>query len=65
MATALVIEEERGTFTGHYHRHNGYYAGEFFTRPAALRSLAAVIPMTRQVAASVQPESIATRSWAA
>lgn len=34
MATSLVIEEEHGTWTGHLHRHNGYYAGNFSTRPA-------------------------------
>ena len=32
MATPLVIEEERGTCTGNYHPHNGYYAGDFSTR---------------------------------
>jgi hypothetical protein len=32
MATALLIEEERGTYTGHYHAHNGYYAGDFSRR---------------------------------
>ena len=31
MATSLVIEEERGTCSGHYHPHNGYYAGDFST----------------------------------
>ena len=29
MATSLVIEEERGTCSGHVHPHNGYYAGNF------------------------------------
>jgi hypothetical protein len=29
MATSLVIEDERGTCSGHYHPHNGYYAGDF------------------------------------
>jgi hypothetical protein len=29
MAAPLVIEEERGTCTGNYHPHNGYYAGDF------------------------------------
>lgn len=31
MAAPLVIEEERGTCTGNYHPHNGYYAGDFST----------------------------------
>jgi len=29
MARALVIEEESGTYRGHVHPHNGYYAGDF------------------------------------
>ena len=29
MATTLLIEEERGTCTGRYHQHRGYYAGDF------------------------------------
>lgn len=30
MASTRIIEEERGTYTGHIgHRHNGYYAGDF------------------------------------
>jgi hypothetical protein len=29
MAQALVIEEESGTYRGHVHPHNGYYAGDF------------------------------------
>ena len=36
MTTPLVIEEERGTCTGNYHPHNGYYAGDFsMTRPSS------------------------------
>jgi hypothetical protein len=35
MATPLVIEEERGTCTGNYHPHNGYYAGDFSATRAA------------------------------
>jgi hypothetical protein len=36
MATSRMIEEERGTYTGdRIHRHNGYWAGDFFAdRPA-------------------------------
>jgi hypothetical protein len=33
MATALVIEEERGTWNGRLHPHNGYFAGDF-SRPS-------------------------------
>jgi hypothetical protein len=29
MAATRYIEEERGTFTGVVHAHNGYYAGDF------------------------------------
>ena len=35
MAKALLIEDERGTLTGHYHEHRGYYAGDFFGRQAS------------------------------
>jgi len=38
MATLLAIEEESGTCTGRYHSHNGYYAGDFFTRRPASSS---------------------------
>ena len=29
MATSLVVEDERGTYTRTRHPHNGYYAGDF------------------------------------
>ena len=32
MATTIPVEEESGTFTGHVHAHNGYYAGDFDDR---------------------------------
>ncbi|MFL6131739.1 MAG: hypothetical protein ACJ72A_02990 [Nocardioidaceae bacterium] len=32
MAASLAIEEEQGACTGHYHPHNGYYAGDFSNR---------------------------------
>jgi hypothetical protein len=38
MASTRIIEEERGTYTGHIgHKHNGYYAGNFGAemRPSA------------------------------
>ena len=36
MTTALVIEEDRGTYVENHHPHNGYYAGDFSTaRPAS------------------------------
>jgi hypothetical protein len=33
MARTLIIEVESGTCTGSRHHHNGYYAGDFSTRP--------------------------------
>ena len=48
MARSLIIEEERGTYRGHAHPHNGYYAGDFSivvsapSAPAAVRSPAAM-----------------------
>jgi hypothetical protein len=48
MSRSLIIEEERGTYRGHAHPHNGYYAGDFSTAvsspsaPAMVRSLAAM-----------------------
>jgi hypothetical protein len=30
MATSFIIEEEAGTYRGRRHRHNGYYAGDFW-----------------------------------
>ena len=32
MAATLSIEEEHGTYVGHVHPHNGYYAGDFSHR---------------------------------
>jgi hypothetical protein len=28
-----VVEEESGTYTGTWHPHNGYYAGDFSDQP--------------------------------
>jgi len=42
MATALVIEEERGTCTGHVHAHEGYFAGDFTRRPTERHARATV-----------------------
>jgi hypothetical protein len=33
MAATRSIEEERGTYVGFVHQHNGYYAGDFSRRP--------------------------------
>ena len=32
MATSGMIEEDRGTFSGFYRMHNGYYVGDFSHR---------------------------------
>jgi hypothetical protein len=41
MATALIIEEDCGTYTKTpYHPHNGYYAGDFGSRLAQGTALA-------------------------
>ena len=41
MATSLIIEIETGTFSGHEHPHNGYYAGDFTNpRSGAVTTLA-------------------------
>jgi hypothetical protein len=32
MAATRVVEEERGTYVGFVHAHNGYYAGDFSRR---------------------------------
>jgi hypothetical protein len=33
MSASVMIEEERGTFEGRRHPHNGYYAGDFSHLP--------------------------------
>ncbi len=40
MAASIFIEQESGTYTPRIHRHNGYYAGDFFTPRAAPRTAA-------------------------
>ena len=46
MSTFHVIEEERGTWTGTRHAHNGYYAGNFGTGSAASFPAAVVVLRT-------------------
>lgn len=36
MAATRCIEEERGTYAGFVHQHNGYYAGDFSRRDRRL-----------------------------
>jgi hypothetical protein len=41
MAATRIVEEERGTFTGTPRSpHQGYYAGDFSTRPATAHGFA-------------------------
>jgi hypothetical protein len=58
MATALVIEEERGTCTGHVHPHNGYFAGDFGRQPAMSSTPADV----RRIAAPVRLQVVSRPS---
>ena len=39
MAASITIEEERGTYVGSPHPHNGYYAGDFSWYPAPVGSV--------------------------
>lgn len=39
MAASITIEEERGTYVGSPHPHNGYYAGDFSRFPAPVGSV--------------------------
>jgi hypothetical protein len=52
MATTMVIEEERGTTSGYRHPHNGYYAGDFFPRAAAVADTSQV-PDSAQAASAL------------
>lgn len=66
MATALVIEEERGTCAGHVHAHNGYFAGDFSRRPTTRRTPAVAarriaVPAGLRVTTSPRSESTAPR----
>jgi len=38
MTARIAIEEERGTFVGSRHPHNGYYAGDFRNVPTRANS---------------------------
>jgi hypothetical protein len=47
MAASIAVEEDSGTFSGHVHPHDGYYAGEFVstypTPPSSRRRDLAVL----------------------
>jgi hypothetical protein len=40
MAASISIEQESGTYTRPFHRHKGYYAGDFSTPGPARRAAA-------------------------
>jgi hypothetical protein len=58
MAATRVIEEERGTFTGTPRNpHQGYYAGDFSSRPAAANGFA------RALQYAERPDATSTTGW--
>jgi hypothetical protein len=62
MATSLLIEEERGTYTGVLHGHNGYYAGTFTTTPAETETTPPAAPLAQVHQLTLRPDQI---MWAA
>ena len=44
MAASIIIEQESGKYTGRVHPHNGYYAGDFTSRPRVLPTTWQTIP---------------------
>lgn len=54
MAIEIISEEESGTYTGHLHPHNGYYAGDF--------SMGSVVSIASRMPAAGIAELVA--SWA-
>lgn len=54
---SYVIEEERGTYTGTRHPHNGYYAGDFSGRPVRTPEQLAPIARMRPAAGSLLRDS--------
>ena len=53
MASALIIEEETGTTRAGRHPHNGYYAGDFGSRPV-LATSPLPVPSTPSLAGIVR-----------
>jgi hypothetical protein len=62
MATAMLIEEESGTYTGRYHPHNGYYAGDFSRRPAPAATIHSIAPIVAIPGLSIENISPAYRA---
>jgi hypothetical protein len=44
MAASIIIEQESGMSAGRVHPHNGYYAGDFTSRPRVLPTTWQTIP---------------------
>jgi hypothetical protein len=61
MAASLIIEEERGVYTGFVHAHNGYYAGSFTVADAARGQSLSVLAQVHQIA---RPTTSAMRAAA-
>ena len=58
MAATRVIEEERGTFTGSPRNpHQGYYAGDFSSRPVT------VVRFVQASATHKQPSAGTPHRW--
>ncbi|HET6918571.1 MAG TPA: hypothetical protein VFI46_03795 [Jiangellaceae bacterium] len=60
MARFLIIEEERGTYRGHAHPHNGCYAGDLSTAVSALSAPATVRSSAAEPGASPWPAGAPT-----
>jgi hypothetical protein len=53
MAASRIIEEESGTSTAPAHSHNGYYAGDFSSRPVVQLSASREPSPTRPTPAMI------------
>ena len=55
MASTRIIEQDHGTYAGHFtHQHNGYYAGDFGT---AQQPVALPLPPTDRFATAADARS--------
>ena len=51
----FTIEDDRGTYTGSVHRHNGYYAGDFTRSPVRTASELSALAKLRPPASARLP----------
>ncbi len=56
MAIEIFTEEESGTYTGHLHPHNGYYAGDF--------SMGSVVSIASRMPAAGHSKLVSDQSFA-